>query len=58
MIKTFALLLSALVCLASPARPEDRIPIISFGLDDPLVGRPAPELEISEWINGKGTTIK
>lgn len=58
MIKTLALLLPALLCLALPALPEDRIPMNPFDLDDPLIGRPAPELEISEWINGKGTTLR
>lgn len=30
----------------------------SFRNEDPLIGKPAPELEISEWLNGQGTTLK
>lgn len=29
-----------------------------FGIRDPLVGKIAPELAVSEWVNGKGFALK
>ena len=37
---------------------ENSLPINPLGLEDPMIGQEAPELEISEWLNGKATTLK
>lgn len=36
----------------------DKLPLNPFNINDPLIGKEAPELVISEWINGKGTTLE
>lgn len=33
-------------------------PLNPFGINDRLIGQLAPELEISKWLNGKGTFLK
>lgn len=32
-------------------------PLNSFGIDDALIGNPAPQLDIVEWLNGDGITL-
>jgi thiol-disulfide isomerase/thioredoxin len=37
---------------------EIQLPLNPFKINDPLIGKEAPELVISEWINGEGTTLE
>jgi len=59
MKRVFLLSGTLLISLVISAWPKQKaLPLNPFGLDDPLIGVAAPELEISEWINGEGVTLK
>lgn len=59
MMKGIFIVASLVAGLALPAWPEERaLPLNPFRLEDALIGQEAPELEISEWLNGKATTLK
>jgi thiol-disulfide isomerase/thioredoxin len=37
---------------------QEALPLNPFGISDPLIGNPAPPMDISLWINGEGFTLK
>ena len=48
--------LSLGVAVAGPAAEE--LPVNPFGIDDPLIGQPAPPLEVEEWFNSQGFSLE
>jgi hypothetical protein len=37
---------------------DSKLPLNPFNINDTLIGKPAPELQVSEWINGEGITFE
>ena len=56
--KIFAAVLSGFLQLSPACLASTPLPLNPFDLKDPLVGEPAPELEISTWMNGEGVSLK
>jgi hypothetical protein len=58
-MKSIRLLLLILFTLSASFifAQDEELPLNPFNIDDPLIGKQAPELVISEWINSEGTTL-
>jgi thiol-disulfide isomerase/thioredoxin len=57
-IKIIFLILFILLSVSTGWSVQKKLPLNPFQINDPLIGKKAPALVISEWLNGNGVTLE